>query len=235
MKKTVESLSSKLDSEWKRVPDKNDVARARKAIDTLSALSAKFSHSKQRSLEQIGAQVLKPWVRSILQQSYRDIKYVLTDEEFNDMQNDNLFQKRFMLKFGSLAGQLKQRLSTHNASAALENAIVSLSGDWERAIRQSKFNMLGGIMVEKDVREIQRYLEKETGVGLRQRFSRLVQMADVLAVESIADVGHILESQPDVDMAAGSHMSPSLSKSDIKTLLTNRIDIPERDMLKLDM
>ncbi|KAJ1798568.1 Golgi transport complex subunit 4 [Coemansia sp. RSA 2399] len=235
MQKTVESLSSKLDSEWQRVPDQNDVARARKAIDTLSALSAKFSHSKQRSLEQIGSQVLKPWVRSILQQSYRDIKYVLTDEEFNDMQNDNLFQKRFMLKFGSLTGQLKQRLSTHNVSAALESAITSLSGDWERAIRQSKFNMLGGIMVEKDVREIQRYLEKETGVGLRQKFSRLVQMADVLAVESIADVGHILESQPAVDMTAGSHMSSSLSKSDIKTLLTNRIDIPEKDTLNLDM
>ncbi|KAJ2611510.1 Golgi transport complex subunit 4, partial [Coemansia sp. RSA 1804] len=187
MQKTVESLSAKLDSEWQRVPDQNDIARARTALDTLSALSAKFSHSKQRSLEQIGVHVLKPWVRTILQQSYRDIKYVLTDEEFNDVQSDNLFQKRFMLKFNSLSAQLKQRLSLHNFSTALENAVTSLCGDWERAIRQSKFNMLGGIMFEKDVREIQRYLEKETGTGLRQKFSRLVRMADVLAVESMAD------------------------------------------------
>ncbi|KAJ2559386.1 Golgi transport complex subunit 4 [Coemansia sp. RSA 1933] len=231
MQKTVESLSAKLDSEWRRVPDQNDVARARKGIDTLAALSAKFAHSKHRSLEQIGVQVLKSWVRTILQQSYRDIKYVLTDEEFNDVQNDNLFQKRFILKFGSLVAQLKQRLSASNFAVALESAITSLSGDWERAIRQSKFNMLGGIMVEKDVREIQRYLEKEAGVGLRQRFARLVQMADVLAVESIADVGHIMESPSSIDMAGGSQMmSPSLSKSDIRTLLTNRVDIPERDV-----
>ncbi|KAJ1662076.1 Golgi transport complex subunit 4 [Coemansia sp. RSA 1813] len=234
MQKTVETLSSKLDSEWRRVPDQNDVTRAQNAIDTLSALSAKFSHSKQRSLEQIGLQVFKPWVRTILQQSYRDIKYVLTDEEFNDMQNDNLFQKRFMLKFGSLARQLKQRLSAHNLSAALENAIASLSGDWERAIRQSKFNMLGGIMVEKDVREIQRYLEKETGAGLRRRFARLVQMADVLAVENMADVSHILESQSVVDMTAGSQMPPPLSKSDIIALLANRIDISEKDIPNLN-
>ncbi|KAJ2664903.1 Golgi transport complex subunit 4 [Coemansia sp. RSA 1200] len=235
MQKTVESLSAKLDSEWQRVPDQNDIARARKALDTLSALSAKFSHSKQRSLEQIGMHVLKPWVRTILQQSYRDIKYVLTDEEFNDVQSDNLFQKRFMLKFNSLSAQLKQRLSLRNFSIALENAIASLCGDWERAIRQSKFNMLGGIMFEKDVREIQRYLEKEAGTGLRQKFSRLVRMADVLAVESMADVGHILESQSAIDMAANSQISPPLSKGDIATILANRIDVSERDIHGLSM
>ncbi|KAJ2758777.1 hypothetical protein H4S06_002542, partial [Coemansia sp. BCRC 34490] len=86
-----------------------------------------------------------------------------------------------------------------------------------------------------DVREIQRYLEKETGSGLRQKFSRLVRMADVLAVESMADVGHILESQSAIDMAANTQMSPSLSKGDIATILANRIDVSERDIHDLDM
>ncbi|KAJ1995589.1 Golgi transport complex subunit 4 [Coemansia spiralis] len=235
MKQTADSLNSKIDSEWQRVPKLEHATRAQKAIDTLAALSAKFAHSKQRSLEQLGLHVLKPWVRSILQQSYRDIKYVLTDEEFNDVQNDNLFQKRFVLKFGSLAQQLKHRLSAKNYSAAIENAIASLSTDWERAIRQSKFNMLGGIMFEKDVRELQRYLEQESGVVLRHKFVRLVQMADILAIESIADANYILESQPAVDMPSNPQTPPSLSKSDIKALLINRIDISEKEMLSLNI
>ncbi|KAJ2366871.1 Golgi transport complex subunit 4, partial [Coemansia sp. RSA 2610] len=146
--------------------------------------------------------------------------YVLTDEEFNDMQSDNLFQQRFMLKFRGLAQQLSPRLTPGNFAAALDLAISSLAQDWERAIRQSKFNMLGGIMFEKDVREIQRYLEQESGSLLRPRFARLVQMADVLAVESAADVRHILDAQP-VDVSARG----ALSEKDIQGLLANRIDL----------
>ncbi|KAJ1836562.1 Golgi transport complex subunit 4 [Coemansia sp. RSA 2711] len=220
LQKTVDGLRANASAEWARASRNDDAARAKTAIDTLAAFSAKFTHVKQRSLEQIGVHVLKPWMRAILQHSYCDIKYVLTDEEFNDMQSDNLFQQRFMLKFRGLAQQLSPRLTPGNFAAALDLAISSLAQDWERAIRQSKFNMLGGIMFEKDVREIQRYLEQESGSLLRPRFARLVQMADVLAVESAADVRHILDAQP-VDMSARG----ALSEKDIQGLLANRIDL----------
>ncbi|KAJ2794150.1 Golgi transport complex subunit 4, partial [Coemansia furcata] len=102
LQKTADELKNRVTGEWARIPQRDHVTRAQKALDTFGAFLAKFTHAKQRSLEQFSAQVIKPWVRAILQQSYRDIKYVLTDEEFNDVQNDNLFQKRFVLKFGLL-------------------------------------------------------------------------------------------------------------------------------------
>ncbi|KAJ2351376.1 Golgi transport complex subunit 4 [Coemansia sp. RSA 2618] len=222
LQKTVDELRAKISSEWARVPRPDDIARAQKAVDVLATLSAKFSHAKQRSLEQIGTHVLKPWMRTILQHSYRDIKYVLSDEEFNDMQNDNLFQQRFILKFRRLTQQLSPRLTAANYSAALDIAITTLAQDWERAIRQSKFNMLGGIMFEKDVREIQRYLEQESGTLLRPKFARLAQMADILAAESAADVRHILDAQP-VDVSASTRTA--FSEKEIKGLIANRIDM----------
>ncbi|KAJ2456313.1 Golgi transport complex subunit 4 [Coemansia sp. RSA 2336] len=211
LQKTVDGLRAKVRAEWA------GQSKALESIDTLAAFSAKFTHARQRSLDSLGALVLKPWMRTILQQSYRDMKYVLTDEEFNDMQNDNLFQQRFVIKFRDLAEQLRPRLSAGNYKSAVDVAIGSLTQDWERAIRQSKFNMLGGIMFEKDVREIRRYLEQEAGVSLRSKFARLAQMADVLAVETNADKRHVFDT-PAVDVNA-------LTETDIKSILANRIDI----------
>ncbi|KAJ1894365.1 Golgi transport complex subunit 4 [Kickxella alabastrina] len=259
LQKTTDSLRARVDAEWQRIPQKDHTERALKALDTVAAFSAKFTHAKQRSLEQLTAHLIKPWVRSILQQSYRDIKYVLTDEEFNDVQNDNLFQKRFTMKFTHLSHQLKHRLTTANYAAVLAMATTSLATDWERAIRQSKFNILGGIMFEKDVRELQRYLEHESAALLRQKFARLVQMADVLAVEDAAEAQHILDTLPatstatttmtssslttaaaagaaSISKTAGAEAnSPSaaLSKSEAKALLANRIDISEKDVSAL--
>ncbi|KAJ2746170.1 Golgi transport complex subunit 4 [Coemansia sp. BCRC 34301] len=232
LQKTADELKARVASEWARIPQRDHIARAQKALDAFGAFTAKFAHAKQRSLEQFGAHVAKPWVRAILQQSYRDIKYVLTDEEFNDVQNDNLFQKRFVLKFAGLARQLKHRLTAANHAAALDTAVSSLAADWERAIRQSKFNMLGGIMFEKDVREIQRYLEAESGgVSLRSRFVRLLQCANVLAVEGVADARHIFEAQSAADVSS----QAALSKSEVKAILANRIDVSEKDISELGL
>ncbi|KAJ1827620.1 Golgi transport complex subunit 4 [Coemansia sp. RSA 2599] len=239
LQRTAESLRARIDAEWQRVPQKDSIDRAVKALDTVAAFSARLVHAKKRSLEQLGIQLIKPWVRTVLQQSYRDIKYVLTDEEFNDVQNDNLFQKRFVMKFSQLARQLKRRLTPANFASALGFATSSLATDWERAIRQSKFNMLGGIMFEKDVREIQRYLEEEgSGVSLRQKFSRLVQIADVLAVESVSDARHIVEalpSKPEAGVADAGMVSAvaHIGAADIRALLANRIDLAESDVRAL--
>ncbi|KAJ2793508.1 Golgi transport complex subunit 4, partial [Coemansia helicoidea] len=234
LQKTVDGLREMIGREWP--PEgggdgDSDRAAAHAAIDTFAAFAGKFAHAKQRALEQLGAQLLKPWMRTILQQSYRDIKYVLTDEEFNDVQNDNLFQKRFVLKFGHLVQQLRPRLAGANYAAALELSIATLAQDWERAIRQSKFNMLGGIMFEKDVREIQRFLEQEADVPLRPRFGRLTQMADALAVESAADAKQLLLARP----AAGTDVAgpAPLSAKEIRALLENRIDVADSDISSL--
>ncbi|KAJ2493111.1 Golgi transport complex subunit 4 [Coemansia sp. RSA 2050] len=230
LQKTADELKTRVTGEWARIPQRDHVTRAQKALDAFGAFLAKFTHAKQRSLEQFGAQVIKPWMRAILQQSYRDIKYVLTDEEFNDVQNDNLFQKRFVLKFGLLVRQLKQRLTAGNLAAALDIAASSLAVDWERAIRQSKFNMLGGIMFEKDVREIQRYLELESDTMLRKKFLRLIQSASVLAVEGVADARHIFDGLSVTDVSP----QAALSKSEVKAILANRIDVSEKDISELE-
>ncbi|KAJ1838136.1 hypothetical protein LPJ57_011220, partial [Coemansia sp. RSA 486] len=98
-----------------------------------------------------------------------------------------------------------------------------------------------------DVREIQRYLEEQgSGSSLRMKYARLVQMADVLAVEGVSDARHIVEALPSKPEAgaADAGMVPAqaqtqaqaqahVSAADIRALLANRIDFSESDIRAL--
>ncbi|KAJ1838219.1 hypothetical protein LPJ57_011198, partial [Coemansia sp. RSA 486] len=102
-----------------------------------------------------------------------------------------------------------------------------------------------------DVREIQRYLEEQgSGSSLRMKYARLVQMADVLAVEGVSDARHIVEALPSKPEAAAADagMVPAqaqtqtqaqaqaqahVSAADIRALLANRIDFSESDIRAL--
>ncbi|KAJ1853463.1 Golgi transport complex subunit 4 [Coemansia sp. RSA 1822] len=209
LQKMVDELRVRLDSEWARASDAVK-SRGRNAIDSLSALSSKLLQAQQHSIDQLSSMLLKPWMRSILQHSYRDIKYVLSDEEFNDVQSDNLFQQRFELRVRKLGHQLRPRLLPTTYALVVESMCVCLVYDWERAIRQSKFNMLGGMMFEKDVRFVQLCLEREANGVLRARFARLVQMARVVAepVDAVSVAG--------VD-------------KDVRAMLANRVDMVQQN------
>ncbi|KAJ2127487.1 hypothetical protein IW136_006369, partial [Coemansia sp. RSA 678] len=120
--------------------------------------------------------------------------------------SDNLFQQRFELRIRKLGHQLRPRLLPSTYTLIVDAMCACLVYDWERAIRQSKFNMLGGMMFEKDVRFVQLCLEQEAGGVLRAKFAKLVQMARVVAepAEAVSVAG--------VD-------------KDVRALLANRVDV----------
>ncbi|KAJ2501497.1 Golgi transport complex subunit 4 [Coemansia sp. RSA 1972] len=208
LQKMVDEVRIRLDTEWARLPE-TDKSRAQNAINSLSAVSSKLLQAQQHSIDQLSTMLLKPWMRSILQHSYRDIKYVLSDEEFNDVQSDNLFQQRFELRIRKLGQQLRPCLLPSTYTLVVDTMCACLVYDWERAIRQSKFNMLGGMMFEKDVRFVQLCLEQEANGVLRAKFAKLVQMARVVAEPVEAVDGRAVDK-------------------DVRAMLANRVDIVQK-------
>ncbi|KAJ2439040.1 Golgi transport complex subunit 4, partial [Coemansia sp. RSA 2440] len=204
LQKMVDEVRIRLNTEWARLPE-TDKTKGQNAIDSLSAISSKLLQAQQHSIDQLSSSLLKPCMRSILQHSYRDIKYVLSDEEFNDVQSDNLFQQRFNLRIRKLGHQLRPRLLPSTYTLVVDAMCACLVYDWERAIRQSKFNMLGGMMFEKDVRFVQLCLEQEAGGVLRAKFAKLVQMARVVAEPAETSVAGV--------------------DKDVRALLANRVDV----------
>ncbi|KAJ2784292.1 Golgi transport complex subunit 4 [Coemansia interrupta] len=217
--RTAEPLRERVAAEW--LPGSPATATATAAVDAVAAFASRIAHACQRGRDHVALHAVKPRVRAALQHAYRDIKYVLSDEEFNDAQADNLFQKRFGRRLARLARRLRRHLAPANCAALLVAAAAALAADWERAIRQSKFNMLGALMFDADVRHVMRLFDAEavaagaSAAAVRPLFARLLRMADVLAVEAAV-----------VDDAAPASDDPAaLTRAEVAALLANRVDL----------
>jgi conserved oligomeric Golgi complex subunit 4 len=53
-------------------------------------------------LNELFTQMIKPRIRPILQEAYKDIKYVLDEEEYHEQGADDNFAKRFVAKSDNL-------------------------------------------------------------------------------------------------------------------------------------
>ena len=53
-------------------------------------------------INELFTQMIKPRIRPILQEAYKDIKYVLDEDEYHEQEADDNFAKRFVSGFYSL-------------------------------------------------------------------------------------------------------------------------------------
>ncbi|PVV02549.1 hypothetical protein BB560_002994 [Smittium megazygosporum] len=181
-----DSLRAKIKNLWSTEDDeaehiKENIKSMEKSVTSLLELTLSFSSSLNRGISALVNQALKQHIRQALKDSYRDIKYVLDDEEFSDVMSDNLFLQRLFLKLDCLLKPFKGRLTANNYESVVTQSIDILVLDWQRAILQSKFSTLGGIVFENDVNAVRGYFEKITTKVIAPKFSKLVYMSQIMA------------------------------------------------------
>ncbi|KAJ1922024.1 Golgi transport complex subunit 4 [Mycoemilia scoparia] len=223
--KLTKNLKADIAESWTPTVDEESIKEANESLDTLTSFTSKLKNALNSGISQLVSQHAKSRVRSILQESYREVRYVLTEEEYEIVQDDNLFQRRFITKFNDLTSPYKQCLTTPCFRLLVTSILSILLNDWERAIFLSKFNLLGGIIFEKDLRAVQQYLEEVSSSLLRDKFVRLTQVAEILNIEEVQDVPEVWRSR-----TASDPIGWTLNENDIK-----KIDIPDEEVQGLKL
>ncbi|KAJ1980417.1 Golgi transport complex subunit 4 [Dimargaris xerosporica] len=195
-------------------PDKNSIWATHPKAE-LKEITDHVLELQGGLLEQFALLSARPSMRLILQESYRDIKYVLSDEEYMDVKNDNLFVQRFVIKFNAYMDALKAVMTDDNFGHYLNHALDYLITDWEKAVSLSKFNLLGGFCFDSDLRTLQQHFSLFTQESLRNKFAKLGQMAEILTVETVEEATEIWQLN---SKTAGAY----LSAAEFKRILANR-------------
>ncbi|CAG8506943.1 12821_t:CDS:2, partial [Acaulospora colombiana] len=95
----------RLTSELSALPSINedDSEKVQKCFDWLNNNTTnKFKQILASGIEQLFAQMVRPKIRPILQEAYKDIKYVLSEDEYHEQEANDGFSKRFVHGFDSL-------------------------------------------------------------------------------------------------------------------------------------
>ncbi|KAI8138173.1 COG4 transport protein-domain-containing protein [Fennellomyces sp. T-0311] len=192
-----------------------DMKIATKALDDLAAASSKFQKLLQSGMEQLMTQILKPRIRPLFQHAYREVKYVLEEDEYNEADVEELFVKRFRGGFDKMIDSYRRTLTDANFASIMGLALDAITAQWERIIAQTRFNQYGALRFDKDLRSVIHYLSSMTEWLSRDRFTRLNQMATLLNFEEPSEIY-------DYWGAKAGPVSWRLTVAEIKKILTLR-------------
>lgn len=169
--------------------------------NSLTSLNATFS-SKTNELISEGLQVMfnnviKPRLRPVLSETFRDVDYSLTTEDLAEiaLQNDTdddpqeLFQdmvsRRFEHHWDALMKPIQRIMSTTPFNTLLEQTAQYLARVLERRVwnYSGRMNALGATRMERDYGGIVGVIARGGKYGLRDVFARVLQVAMVVNMD----------------------------------------------------
>ncbi|KAF1915959.1 Six-hairpin glycosidase-like protein [Ampelomyces quisqualis] len=132
--------------------------------------------------------VLKPRIRPILAEAFRDIDYAPPQDE--DMQDDeeedvDLVKSRFDRGWGIVIRPIKRILTSTNFDRLLTLALNYLASALEKRIRSyyGRVNELGAVRLERDIAGITTAAVTGGKYGLRDAFAKCTQMTLIMNME----------------------------------------------------
>ncbi|TNY17793.1 COG4 transport protein-domain-containing protein [Rhodotorula diobovata] len=172
-----------------------ELDRARTSFALLRSSEDKFRAVLKSGLDHLFNQLVRPKLRPLLSDVYKDVSYKLDDDAYNEAEYRDDVRKRFVKAWDALLSGYKDSLTEGNFNLFFSTAVNVLVRPWESMIRGMKFTELGALRLDRDIRTILSYLSSQASFAsgsLRESFSRLQQIATLLTLDSPEEAEEVL-------------------------------------------
>ncbi|KAJ7684832.1 COG4 transport protein-domain-containing protein [Mycena polygramma] len=164
-------------------------------ITGLSNLVAKFRSALRSGVEQLFNQLMRPKLRNLIVDVYKDVSYVLDDDSYSTAEYNDVVRKRFIKAWENLVDGYKDAFTESNYRLFFGLALDVILRPWEKFMMGFKFTELGAIRFDRDLRAITTYLSSQTAFGdAREKFLRLQQVSTILNLDNEEDVDEFYNS-----------------------------------------
>ncbi|ORY88716.1 COG4 transport protein-domain-containing protein [Leucosporidium creatinivorum] len=173
----------------------SELERARIAMLGVRGVEERFRAVCKTGLDHLFNQLLRPRLRPILSDVYKDVTYLLDEEGYQEAEYADVVRKRFVKSWEGMMGGYRESLTPTNFNLFFATAVNVLVRPWEGMIRGMKFTELGALRLDRDVRSILSYLSSQSAFSsgsLRESFSRLQQIATLLTLDSPDEAEEVL-------------------------------------------
>ena len=126
---------------------------------------------------------VKPWVDGFSLCSHN-----ITDEVFSDYAANDPWVQQTIVNIDMLIQSFKPSLTQANFDSFVNIVASEVTLQLEKTVLKISFNRLGGLQFDKEVRSLSSFLTSVTSWSIRDKFSRLQQMASILNIETLAEV-----------------------------------------------
>ncbi|KAI0060834.1 COG4-domain-containing protein [Artomyces pyxidatus] len=172
-----------------------EAASARASISSFSTLVPKFRSILRAGIEQLFNQLLRPKLRTLLADVYKDVSYVLDEDGYAAAEYQDVVRKRFIKAWEALVDGYKDTFTESNYRLFFGLALDVLIRPWEKLVTGMKYSELGAIRFDRDLRAVTTYLFSQTVFGdVRDKFVRLQQISTLLNLDQEEDVDEFYNS-----------------------------------------
>ncbi|XP_071448516.1 conserved oligomeric Golgi complex subunit 4 [Hetaerina americana] len=200
-----------------------------------------------RDLGKIGAHHLSssavkpriaPWV-----DAFTTHNHTPSEEEFLVLEGEDSFVGGLLSNLASLLSSFEGSLTPYNFDLFITMVTSELAARMEKVIFKSQFNRLGGLLLDREVRALTSFLTSKMTGSVREKFSRLSQMATLLNLEKVSEVSDYWTAVS--EMRGGSGVLPGgtpqpplswqLSAAEVRKVLALRVDFRSEDIKRLKL
>ncbi|KAG2066119.1 COG4-domain-containing protein [Suillus decipiens] len=187
----------------------------KRVISSLTGSVAKFRSALKAGVEQLFNQLMRPKLRTLIPDVFKDVSYVLDEDSYNVAEQHDVVRKRFVKMWEGLVDGYKDAFTDNNYRMLFGLALDVVARPWEKYILTLHFSELGAVRFDRDLRSIMAYLSSQTIFGdIRDKFVRLQQISSLLN----------LDNEEEVDgFYSGSGISWTFSLQDAKNVVALKV------------
>ncbi|PRP87064.1 oligomeric Golgi complex subunit 4-like [Planoprotostelium fungivorum] len=200
--------------------------KVKSCLDELTESSNNLKKILSKNMDEAASHVM-PKVRTFLE-AFSGLGYELSEHEFTDREINDPFVQQLIQGVSTVVKPFKATLSSSNFDNFVHHIIRFACTRMEQELMRKRFNQLGGLQFDKELRVLQSFFSSITQKSVRDKFARLTQMAFLLHMEKESDVlGYWGQNS--------SNMTWRLTPSEVRKVLSLRSDFSREAIAKLKL
>ncbi|XP_014667760.1 PREDICTED: conserved oligomeric Golgi complex subunit 4-like [Priapulus caudatus] len=226
----LRTLRASLEAEFTaRLSHAGERERAKLAscLTDLAAAEARFAETLEFGVEQAHRSAvrprLKPWV-----EVFTYVSHDISEAEFSEYEANDPFVQGLVVNIESLLTSFRAPLLPANYDRLVAALVIDVAAMLEGAVLASRFNRLGGVQFDRELRALTGYLASASTWSGRERFARLSQIATILNLERVAEI-------LDYWGANAGALTWRLTPGEVRQVLALRTDFRIEDIKRLKL
>lgn len=163
-----------------------DRERVKSCLSELNEMSNNFKKALSVGMEQLVATV-SPRIRPVLD-NVATISYELSEADYAENELNDSWVQRLLHAVETNVAWLQPLMTANNYDSFVHLVIDFIVKRLEVIMMQKRFNQLGGLQLDRDARTLVSHFSSMTQRTVRDKFSRLTQMATILNLEKVSEI-----------------------------------------------
>ncbi|CAL5229024.1 g12271 [Coccomyxa viridis] len=211
------------ESAWRYFHAPAERERIRSVLVDLSQTALEFTQITHKALEQLSSGVA-PRLRAPLDEA-ANASYELTDAEYASNEVEDTWVDHLLGILVAMLQWLQPLLTPSNYDTLVASLLQKVVDRLEATLRVKRFNQLGGLQLDRDVRHMVVTLSEVTQRTVRDKFAVLSQMGTLLSLEGVSEVMDYWDSST----------TWRLTDAQVKEILGQRTDFDPLEIASLDL